>query len=298
MTLTTWHPQVDSEYGCVFGHEHGSDPSQFVGFQHSNIPAFGGAAHTSGNHAELDAHKGFKVYVVNDDGRGRAWMIVLHQGTGSPRRFTIRFHSLEAWMVDRNTRELLAHVNVMADFGEFVPNCEGAQFRHPMILGPQAGCNSVYESWNAALNVGGFFSGNPAFDLDNAETRFNPADPTGVYPNIDACGPHDPAGWDSYCKGDKRSIIHPKWVLNNTSSSNMFYTDAYGKLVSGPGEGVIQQFVKRGIVVNESGDCCGPTVVYVMQNPATGVYTRQDKAEGQGQTYNFEYPGYTLRGPN
>ena len=299
MILQTWHPQIDPTYGCVFGHEHGSDPRQFVGFNHSGIPVFGGAAHTSGDMAEISAHAGFKVFVINDDGRGKAWMMVLHQGTGSPRRFSVRFHSLEIWMTRRSDNALLAHVNVMADFGAFVPNCPGAAFQRAMILGPQVGCDSPYEEWDAALNVGGFFLGNPAVALDNATTRFNPDDPTGIYPNLPAaCGPSDPFGWDSYCKGDKRSFFHPRWALRNTGPADVFYTNAYGELGSGPGPGMIEQYVRRNVVIDESGECCGPTVVYLMQDPATGVYIRQDRSAEPFQTLNFEYPGYTLRPPN
>ena len=52
--------------------------------------------------------------------------------------------------------------------------------------------------------------------IDNAITQFDPAAPERVVFNKRfACGPHDPAGWDSYCKGDKRTVLHPRWVVRN-----------------------------------------------------------------------------------
>ena len=34
-----------------------------------------------------------------------------------------------------------------------------------------------------------------------------------------ACGPHDPAGWHSYCKGDKRTVLRPRWVVRNRGAA-------------------------------------------------------------------------------
>ncbi len=295
----TWHPQIDPTYGCVFGHEHGSDPRKFIGFAQSGMPAFGYAAAVGDHHDEIEAHAGFKVYVVNDDLRGKAWMLTLHQGSGSPRRAFIQHHTAEIWLMKRKTKTLLAHVNLLADFGAYVPNCPNTPGAFPFRSVPQAGCESVYESWNPDINVGGYFRATPNFDIDNATTRINPADPTGTYANTAACGGNDPFGWDSYCKGDKRSMAHPRWVLNNTGASSTFYTDAYGNLMDGAGAGRIEQFVKRGAFVDESSECCGNTVVYVMQTPSKGgFFVNQSRATGQGQTVNFEYPSYTIRWKN
>ena len=38
----------------------------------------------------------------------------------------------------------------------------------------------------------------------------------------------DPAGWESRCKGDRRSVFHPRWFVRNDGPSR-FRTDAYGR---------------------------------------------------------------------
>jgi hypothetical protein len=108
----TWHPPRDPEYGCAFGHEHGSNPRAFAHFGRSGMPAFGPIGAFAGSE---EAHAGFKVFVVNRDRKGLAWMMVLHQGSGSPKRATVRFHSLETWLFRRSGARLAAHTRHMAD---------------------------------------------------------------------------------------------------------------------------------------------------------------------------------------
>src|SRR5262245_30331322 len=38
----TWHPPIDPEFGCLFGHEHGADPR--TSHADASMPAFGYAA--------------------------------------------------------------------------------------------------------------------------------------------------------------------------------------------------------------------------------------------------------------
>jgi hypothetical protein len=298
---TTWHPQIDPVHNCVFGHEHGSDPRKFTGFSTSGMPAFGYATTVSQHDhgGELEAHAGFKVYVVNNDLRGKAWMLVLHQGTASPKRATVQHHTVEVWLIKKKNKALLAHVNLLADFGVYQANCPDVELSFPNRVLPQVGCESVYESWNPDIRIGGYFKATPNFDVDNATTRFNVADPAGTYANTAACGSEDSFGWKSSCKGDKRSMAHPRWILNNTGTSSTFYTDAFGNLADGPGDGRIEQFVRKGTRLDESAECCGNGVVYIMQSPAKGgFFINQSQSTGQGQTMNFEYPGYTIRWKN
>ena len=63
-------------------------------------------------------------------------------------------------------------------------------------------------------------------------TQFDPATPRLDFNKPAACGPHDPAGWDSWCKGDRRSVLHPRWVVRNKGRSR-FRTDAYGHRAGG-----------------------------------------------------------------
>jgi hypothetical protein len=298
----TWHPPIDPVYNCAFGHEHGSDPRAFRHFAQTGMPAFG-AVHPGGmRHGEEEAHAGFKVYVVNNDGRGKSWMVVLHQGSGSPRRADVRRHSLQVWMFRNRDNLLLARTGVMADFGEFVGNCDGSAFRHPMRLIPQSGCTGIYESWNVEMDVGGAFRSSAAFDIDNATTAVEPANLELIRPNLPAaCGPYAWDGWDSYCKGDKRSILHPKWVLRNTGPADEFCTTAEGQRTSCEDMGAVRQFVRRGVRVDESAECCGSSVVYIMTNPADGgIYRRQDDRANRGQagSVNFETREYSIRWPN
>src|SRR5919107_1666255 len=154
----TWHPPRDPRHHCAFGHEHGSNPRAFRFFERTGMPAFG----PIGAYAASDEpHAGFKVFVANDDRKGLAWMIVLHQGSGSPRRGTVRFHSLETWLFARNGRRLAAHTRSMADFGAAVANCPGAALAGAMRLLPDPRCRSVYEEWDTALDVGGALRGRP-----------------------------------------------------------------------------------------------------------------------------------------
>ena len=280
----TWHPPRDPRYRCAFGHEHGSNPRAFAHFSRTGMPAFG----PTGSYAGSDEpHAGFKVFVVNRDRKGLAWTVVLHQGSGSPRRGTVRFHSLETWLFRRKGRRLAAHTRHMADFGEAVANCPDAELRPSMRLLPTPACESVYEEWDTAFHVGGVFSGAPGFAIDNAITQFDAAAPERVVFNKRfACGPNDPAGWDSYCKGDKRTVLHPRWRLRNRGPSR-FRTDAYGRRRAAG----LLQVVSRRIRVDQSEECCGAENAFVMEQPSDGGIYRA----GRGlNSKNFEFPGYCV----
>jgi hypothetical protein len=280
----TWHPPRDPRYGCAFGHEHGSSPRAFRFFKRTGMPAFGPIGTYAGSD---EAHAGFKVFVVNDDRKGLAWMVALHQGSGSPRRGIVRFHSLEAWIFKRKGGRLVAHVRLMADFGDAVPNCPDASLASRMRLLPTPGCKSVYEEWDTALGVGGVVRARPGFGIDNAITQFDPASPSRVIPNKRfACGPHDPAGWDSYCKGDKRAVFHPRWVVRNPGRSR-FRTDAYGRRAAAG----LLQVVSRRLRVDQSRECCGAENAFIMERPSDGGIYRA----GRGlNSSNFEFPGYCV----
>jgi hypothetical protein len=281
----TWHPPRDPRYRCAFGHEHGSNPRAFRYFRRAGMPALGPIGAYAGSE---EAHAGFKVFVANEDRKGLAWMIVVHQGSGSPRRGLVRFHSLESWVFrNQGGGRLAAHTRTMADFGEAIANCPGVKRAATMRLLPNPRCESVYEEWATKIDVGGVFGLSPAFAIDNAITQFDPADPGRVSFNKRfACGPGDPAGWDSYCKGDKRTLLHPQWTLRNRGRSR-FRTDAYGRRA---GAGLLQVVSKR-IRIDQSGECCGPENAFVMERPSDGGLYRA----GRGlNSKNFEWPGYCV----
>jgi hypothetical protein len=278
----TWHPPRDPRYGCAFGHEHGSSPRAFRFFRRTGMPAFGRTTAMAGTDEQ---HAGFKVFVANDDRKGLAWMVVLHQGSGSPRRGVVRHHSLETWLFRLRDRRLLAHTRHMADFGEAVPNCPDSPLRPSMRLLPVPGCEQDYEQWDTAFGVGGAFRGGPGFGIENAITQFDPAQPDRVVFNK-SCGPGDPAGWDSRCKGDERVVWHPRWVVRNRGPAR-FRTDAYGRRTRRG----IPQFVTTRARVNQSREARGVENVFVMERPSDGGIYRA----GRGQSsQGFEFPRYCV----
>jgi hypothetical protein len=279
----TWHPPIDSRYRCAFGHEHGTNPRAFRFFRRTGMPAFG---RTSAFAGDDEPHAGFKVFATNDDRKGLAWMIVLHQGSGSPLRGTVRHHSLEIWLFRKRGGRVIAHTRHMADFGRAVRNCPGARLPRSWRLLPYPGCASVYEEWDTALKVGGALKGNPGFAIDNPITQFDPANPEAIsFNKRRACGPHDPAGWDSYCKGDKRSVLHPAWVVRNRRAAR-FSTNAYGRRAARG----IAQFVSRRVRVNQRGERRGVENAFVMERTTDGGLYRA----GRGfHSANFER-GYCL----
>lgn len=282
----TSHPPVDPRYHCAFGHEHGTNPRAFRFFERTGMPAIGRTAAFAGND---EPHAGFKVFASNDDRKGLAWMIVLHQGSGNPRRGSVRHHSLELWLFRRRDGRLLAHTRHMADFGAAVPNCPGAKLPRSWKLLPAPGCSSVYEEWDTALNVGGVLRGRPGFAIDNPTTQFDPADPDRVTFNKQvACGPYDPAGWDSWCKGDRRTVLHPQWVVSNRGRAR-FATDAFGRRAAAG----IAQFVSRRLRVSQRGERGGVENAFVMERPSDGGLYRA----GRGlHSAHFERGYCLLRG--
>ncbi len=284
-TWATWHPPRDARHGCAFGHEHGSNPRAFRYFARTGMPAFGLVSDYAGS---PEAHAGFKVYVANEDRRGLAWTIVLHQGSGSPRRASVRFHSLETWLFRERGRRMLARTRQLADFGEAVPNCPGVASREAWRLLPVAGCRPAYEEWATRLDVGGVFGARPAFGVHNAITQFDPAHPERVVFNKPAvCGSADPAGWESRCKGDRRSVLHPRWVVQNDGPAR-FRTDAFGRRAR---TGLLQ-IVARRIRVDQRRERGGVENAFIAERPSDGGIYRAGR--GFRPKRGHEFPGYCV----
>ena len=281
----TWHPPKDPRYHCAFGHEHGSNPRAFRFFRRTGMPAFGLVS----DYADSpETHAGFKVFVANDDRRGLAWMIVLHQGSGSPKRGSVRFHSLETWLFRARDGRLLARTRQMADFGAAVPNCPGADPHGAWRLLPAPDCRSGYEEWNTALDVGGVFGARPGFGTHNPITQFDPATPDAVIFNKRrVCGAADPGGWDSRCKGDRRSVVHPRWYVHNDGRSR-FRTDAYGRRAPAG----LLQVVSRRIRVDQRRARYGVENAFIAEQPSDGGIYRAGR--GLRPRLGFEFPGYCV----
>ncbi len=151
----TWHPPVDPETGCTFGHEHGRDPhgSHLYGSV-GDIP-FGYANEqldtwdpTGMRHED---HVGHKVEWENDvemhlDGIADAVLTIkcdilvkLHQGTHSKDAFTNNLHELVYHIKCADGTEL--HVTTMNPIGRpggFTRTCDGARIE----VGPPTPANS------------------------------------------------------------------------------------------------------------------------------------------------------------
>jgi hypothetical protein len=151
----TWHPPVDPETGCTFGHEHGRDPhgSHLYGSV-GDIP-FGFANEqldtwdpTGMRHED---HVGHKVEWENDvemhlDGIADAVLTIkcdilvkLHQGTHSKDAFTNNLHELVYHIKCSDGTEL--HITTMNPIGRpggFTRTCDGARIE----VGPPTPANS------------------------------------------------------------------------------------------------------------------------------------------------------------
>ena len=281
----TWHPAYDQRHRCAYGHEHGTNPRAFRFFRRTGMPAFSRTGAVAG--AE-EAHSGFKLFAANADRKGLAWLMVLHQGSGSPRRGLVRFHSLELWLFRVRGGRLLAHTRHMADFGEAVTNCPGARTGRGGRLLPHPACAAAGERWDAWIDVGGVLRARPGFVIENPITQFDPLDPRALLPNKpSACGRSDPGGWDSRCKGDRRTVLHPRWVVRNRGPAR-FWTDAWGRR----GASGISQFVAaRGAIVDQARERGGVENAFVMERPSDGGLFRA----GRGfRSAGFEFPGYCV----
>jgi hypothetical protein len=271
----TWHPPVDLEYGCYFDHEHGSDPRSYAGFPASGLPPFG---YVSAQAGVQETHRGYKVYVSNDDLNGRAWMITLNQDTANPLRAWTRYHSLE-WHISTLAGDPLVHVRLMADFGSSRPTCSsepimdvegGGSSRFRSVPTTQCASTHAYESWSTSINIAGLFRASPYFDVDNPITAVDTAAPNQVRYLCEFRRPDEGCGGPAaYWSGSRRGVLRPGQLVGNPGPE-VFFTDPYGKLVSEHEPGAVRQFV-----TNQGWDtreCCGPEVVFRIQTFSGGVY--------------------------
>jgi hypothetical protein len=156
-TYPTWHPPVDPEYGCSFGHEHGRDPHgshlyRLVGDMPLGVANEALETFDAANPRRED-HVGHKIEWENDvpmrvnAGVASAIlqvtcdvMIKLHQGTHSKDAFTNNLHEMVYHIRCNDGSE--AHLTFMAAIGtpgEFVRSCNGDQ---SVKVGPATPTNS------------------------------------------------------------------------------------------------------------------------------------------------------------
>ncbi|RIK34825.1 MAG: hypothetical protein DCC58_21130, partial [Chloroflexi bacterium] len=135
----TWHPNTDPQYGCVFGHEHGDDPTNAPALR-GRKPLFGYASLMAGMN---EAHTGFKVFrwdniqsVNAPSHNGASYLAVLHQGTSGAGRFTIVHHDIEVhYYRPADGREV--HVHMLAPFGTLKAGCGANDPNMELVLQQQ-----------------------------------------------------------------------------------------------------------------------------------------------------------------
>jgi hypothetical protein len=257
----TWHPAVDPGSGCLFGHEHGSDPRSSA--VNATLPAFGAVGAVAG---VAEPHAGFKVFVwhygeptdlgpVTADSRA-----VFHQGTSGVGRYTTRFHSLVYDYVARDGSGREAHVAGMADTN--VPL--GSTCTNPRAGGRDfstVGCPDPYEIWNN-VHLQIIHPGDPYTDylhtrltisgsfavFDPITTR-DPADNSRLLYSLNYYQPNsttDPTSASAPYRGCDREAYGGPNYWGNAGRPTVYYTDAYGVVVPGAtalGPGLIRQSV-------------------------------------------------------
>lgn len=275
----TWHPPVDPQYGCFFGHEHGDDPRTSTA--NSSLPAFGYAAAVMGM---TEPHSGYKVFRLNvgehdgveSDVHGDqavstvAFRSVFHTGTSGPGRASQQFHSMQADFVGPAGE---FHVYGMADTGR-------TEDAFSTCTTPRGGakdfsmtdCPDTYEIWTgthfeistaearATCCTGPFqvplhVSVSPA--VFDPITSFDPTDLTRLIytasikpPNVGgvlqdpSINPTSAQSWAQGC--NRENYVGPNY-WNNVNGPLDYWTDAMG--VIGPNGGdaqhPIHQFISQ-----------------------------------------------------
>ena len=265
----TWHPQVDFRQGCVFDHEHGSNPalflprSPFKPWSGPGVPLFGYTAQRHG-HGE-EGHAGFKMYVVDlvgDDGAIVRFMVTHHFGTSNaPKRACTRFHTFDVQAIDPATRELLADVHVMGDFGRarnhktlapLTPaECptqaqdalaDGSNGRREMPVAASGATG--YEPWaqdTALPNVIGFVTGGAGVNTPHPQTMCSD----------DTCSASvplpDPVRGGLPALGAWRTIGFGAGFGFTGTAAGEFWTDPTGRAARGAADhDAVRQYIKPG----------------------------------------------------
>ena len=138
----TWHPPIDPQTGCSFGHEHGRDPSGSNLFATTGKIPFGLANEAldawDPNGQRHEDHVGHKIEWENgvqlqkivgnsrvDIGVTCDFLTKIHQGTHSKDAFTNNLHELAYHVRCDDGTEI--HATIMVAFGapgEFVRSCD------------------------------------------------------------------------------------------------------------------------------------------------------------------------------
>jgi hypothetical protein len=285
----TWHPPVDLQFGCSFGHEHGADPR--TSRANADLPAFGYAAAQMGM---VEPHVGYKVFtmnagdvvesnvpnkIANEDVR-----LVFHMGTAGVGRYTQQMHSIQYDEIDETATGRYVHVSGVANTGP--TQQDGSTCDTPRQGAKDfstQGCSDTYEIWNFVrfqiLDPHDQYTGIDqsrfgtlpsvaVFDpittrdpldltrlLFTQEVKNNPAGQQGV----------DPRSPEALYQGCRREFYAGPTYWHNSGGSSVYYTDALGH-VSATGEAdddhAIRQEVgaltgQSNVVFKDRQDFCG-----------------------------------------
>ena len=246
--FVSWHQQIDPEFWCYFGHEHGSDPAEFAGG--SYVPAFDGS----------EPHSGFKGLLLRD-ASGREVFITAHLGSSSLSRACSRYHTLDMAFAEPDG-EIVGLVTLKGDFGvPYAVEAGNKQFRVEPTACPgvadlvTAGKRSIpvempgtgYESWQWAPPAAVPFVGTFVIVTDNPMTRCTLGErrEDGNY----VCD--TPAYHGDDQDGSTRWMIFPgsdPFGFDAADASGVFCTDAIASAVLDCGSsGAVEQFLKPGV---------------------------------------------------
>lgn len=227
---TKWHPAVDPATGCMYGHEHGSDPNP-AGSLFAPV-VFGGDEATPNEN--VIKHNGYKIFYIHrsntqnanpttdpcDDVRVRVHMDV------TPRERTGQYHSFEAAIAHcANGRQDVSYIQGWMDFGTVVSLSTregGDPGIRPMKFAPsprdfEANGLNIWEVWYGRSGVGldmGWLVG-------EVPTLFH-----------DGSDPQNPATWNwTGGTGRKRKMENFNFYGFRETRRGEFWTDQFGNTV-------------------------------------------------------------------
>jgi hypothetical protein len=248
----TWHPPIDPTSGCLFGHEHGADPS--TSKANSTPPPFGYAAAQMGM---TEPHAGYKVFVMNPGDvvesnvankvSDVAVRLVFHQGTSGVGRYSQQFHSGQ---YDYIGVDGTFSVNGMFDTG-------AAALDGSTCSSPRKGakdfsatdCADTYEIWSGAhfeLHSPGEFLGpfqsrlyvSSSVAVFDPITTQNPLDLSALIytaaikpvPGQKTPSTTNPLSSDSYFQGCRREFYSGPDYWHNAAGATTYWTDPMGNI--------------------------------------------------------------------
>jgi len=231
----TWHPvTVD---GCSFAHEHGDDPT--TSNIDNSLPPFGYIGQKIGID---EPHAGFKVFVANKgvtNDEGSTYLhdskLVFHMGTGGPKRFSTRFHSMDFKLVRRDGAKMF--VQGMADVGQVGTICNSPR-QQRTVMGFGCVLDSAYEIWLNKLTIRN--QGRTIARVDTSTAVFDPItvmDPNNLDRLIYVWSPEARQIFrfnnnrEGY-RGCVREAYHGPAVWYNRGGAEVYYTDAYGNVTN------------------------------------------------------------------